>query len=196
MVDEHKACTTCLAVMPISQFRVRVGLAPGTRYGKCISCTKQYLKDRADKNIAKNVLTPRDSFSKKCAVCNQVKDSSMFARLLSNPDGHCRFCRECAKQKTRKVKESGRMAKYAVSAKKASPMKTAARAAVRDALRIGKLVRQPCVRCGGEDSNAHHEDYSKPLDVMWLCKAHHADRHMEIKNEQRSELVAVWAGRI
>lgn len=35
--------------------------------------------------------------------------------------------------------------------------------------RRGKLVRRPCALCGSADSQMHHEDYSKPLDVTWLC---------------------------
>jgi hypothetical protein len=37
-------------------------------------------------------------------------------------------------------------------------------------------VRQPCERCGGP-SEAHHADYSQPLVVSWLCKAHHRELH-------------------
>jgi hypothetical protein len=36
----------------------------------------------------------------------------------------------------------------------------------------------PCSVCGAEPTEAHHQDYAKPLDVQWLCKSHHheADR--------------------
>lgn len=40
----------------------------------------------------------------------------------------------------------------------------------------GSMVRLPCVRCG-EKAHAHHEDYSKPLDVIWLCHQHHMQHH-------------------
>lgn len=48
---------------------------------------------------------------------------------------------------------------------------------LRWAIESGKLVRLPCVECGLKDSYAHHHDYSLPLDVIWLCRQHHADRH-------------------
>lgn len=43
-----------------------------------------------------------------------------------------------------------------------------------------KLKKQPCEVCGKFPAQAHHHDYSKPLDVNWLCTRHHADKHMEL----------------
>jgi len=49
------------------------------------------------------------------------------------------------------------------------------------AVRTGKLVPMPCVRCGLVPTNAHHEDYDRPLAVVWLCDGHHGARHREIR---------------
>lgn len=48
------------------------------------------------------------------------------------------------------------------------------------AVKIGKVTKSPCVICGDEKSQGHHEDYSKPLEVIWLCRKHHIERHKEI----------------
>jgi hypothetical protein len=37
-------------------------------------------------------------------------------------------------------------------------------------LRRGKLTKKPCERCASEKVEMHHEDYSKPLEVVWLCR--------------------------
>jgi hypothetical protein len=66
------------------------------------------------------------------------------------------------------------------------PEKYTARNIVNAAIRDGKLKVQPCERCGyGIGVHAHHEDYSKPLEVVWLCRRHHGERHREINEERR-----------
>ena len=48
-----------------------------------------------------------------------------------------------------------------------------------------KLVKKPCEKCGTTKMiHGHHEDYSKPLEVVWLCPLHHAMRHKEIRLEK------------
>jgi hypothetical protein len=42
-------------------------------------------------------------------------------------------------------------------------------------LRRGKLKRKPCW-CGAV-GQMHHDDYSRPLAVVWLCRNHHLDLH-------------------
>lgn len=49
-----------------------------------------------------------------------------------------------------------------------------AHSAVHSAKAKGELVKEPCEICGSKVRvEAHHEDYSKPLDVRWLCNNHH-----------------------
>jgi len=54
-----------------------------------------------------------------------------------------------------------------------------ARRMVHDAIRRGLIQRQPCAVCGDPKSEGHHNDYSKPLDVIWLCRKHHREIHQE-----------------
>lgn len=56
--------------------------------------------------------------------------------------------------------------------------KRLAYAAVRYALKRGKLDRGPCEQCGiTSNVESHHDDYSKPLDVRWFCSIHHGIVH-------------------
>ena len=60
-------------------------------------------------------------------------------------------------------------------------LKVWAHKALQSALRRGLLTKQPCEVCGAEESEAHHPDHSKALDVQWLCRAHHKALHAEEK---------------
>jgi hypothetical protein len=44
-------------------------------------------------------------------------------------------------------------------------------------LRQGKLEREPCLICDEADAEMHHPDYSKPLNIVWLCRKHHLYLH-------------------
>lgn len=82
--------------------------------------------------------------------------------LLKNPRD---IQRPSPKQQPRKLTARQRRKEYA-------------RYAVSEAIRAGRLVKQPCERCGKADKViAHHPDYSKPLEVQWLCSRHHAEAH-------------------
>lgn len=50
------------------------------------------------------------------------------------------------------------------------------------AIKSGELVRLGCCeRCGaGGKIVGHHEDYTRPLDLMWLCTGCHGRRHAEL----------------
>lgn len=52
---------------------------------------------------------------------------------------------------------------------------------VYQARRKGLLVPKPCERCGAARVEGHHEDYDKPLEVVWLCRKCHTKRHSELQ---------------
>ena len=51
--------------------------------------------------------------------------------------------------------------------------KCLARDILNNAIKSGSIIKNPCRRCGGNDSQGHHKDYNKPLDVIWLCEICH-----------------------
>jgi hypothetical protein len=51
------------------------------------------------------------------------------------------------------------------------------------AIQTGKLKRLPCEVCGSGKSQAHHSDYSRPLDVRFLCYPCHSAEHFGPKSE-------------
>jgi ribosomal protein S27AE len=49
------------------------------------------------------------------------------------------------------------------------------------AISRGKLVKEKCEVCGAEKTQAHHDDYNKPLEIRWLCKKCHTEWHLNNK---------------
>ena len=66
-----------------------------------------------------------------------------------------------------------------------NPERVKAQRLVFSAIRNKTLIKKCCEKCGSEKSESHHEDYSKPLEVIWLCKKHHgeADRVRRIREK-------------
>lgn len=44
---------------------------------------------------------------------------------------------------------------------------------------VWRIIREDCNNCWNTPAEAHHEDYGKPLDVIWLCKICHEKEHRE-----------------
>lgn len=64
--------------------------------------------------------------------------------------------------------------------KKSDPvhrLKRVARRKVATEIEAGRLERQPCSECAAAKADAHHHDYTRPLDIAWLCRRCHARGH-------------------
>lgn len=101
----------------------------------------------------------------------------------------CIECRRAIHRKSmNKLREtSDEFKKYMVVSNRLhrarNPLKAAARAKLQYAVRLGRVVKPDhCSSClNGGKIQAHHPDYSKPLDVVWLCiKCHEGEHHVAI----------------
>lgn len=63
------------------------------------------------------------------------------------------------------------------------PEKQAARFLVNREFNSGRMKRLPCEVCGNEKAHAHHDDYSKPLEVRFLCPLHHTKHHLKASEQ-------------
>lgn len=66
---------------------------------------------------------------------------------------------------------------------------------VRTAIRNGSIKRKPCQVCG-ERAEAHHEDYRKPLKIIWLCHKHNMERNRTDDGSFRADAWAEDAERV
>lgn len=144
---------------------------------------------------------------KTCKRCLEQKEITEFYRHHAMADGHLSFCKPCVRryalehrrrnlervQRYDRLRGRGEKRKAAVAERakrnreysrakcresaQRYPDKLRARALVGNAVRDGRLKRCACERCGDERVQAHHDDYTKPLDVRWLCSKHHGEEH-------------------
>lgn len=54
------------------------------------------------------------------------------------------------------------------------------------AVKSGQVKKEPCRVCGDTKSEAHHEDYNYPLNVIWLCDKHHKEAHIKLRENKRN----------
>jgi len=66
---------------------------------------------------------------------------------------------------------------YKLLQKARYPERIKARTQAYDAARRGKISTKPCEVCNNPEAQIHHEDYGKPLEINWLCREHHRERH-------------------
>lgn len=59
--------------------------------------------------------------------------------------------------------------------------KRKARNILTTALAKGEIQRLPCAVCGSPQSEGHHDDYFKPLEIRWFCHSHHMAEHKRIR---------------
>jgi hypothetical protein len=81
-----------------------------------------------------------------------------------------KWMREYRKKNVEKTRVLSRA--HSTAYRKKYPEKIHARKIVYVAVRNGTLVKKKCF-CGKAKVEAHHEDYSKPLKVKWMCRKHH-----------------------
>jgi hypothetical protein len=72
---------------------------------------------------------------------------------------------------------------------KKNPDRIKAHTILNCAIKKGKINRQPCFICNKEKTDGHHIDYSKPLEVVWLCHSHHKKLHAGIIKIKRSQTI-------
>lgn len=156
--------------------------------------------DSKARNGSIQYMPKRIGDSKECTKCRKMKPYKDFYIDRSKADGHTYSCRECdsarskithSKYKKRyletdreyysKNRETilARHRKYRkiVKKKRTNLIKEASRLILRYAVKDGTIQKLPCVVCAEPKSEAHHTDYSKPLDVTWLCRKHHMEQH-------------------
>lgn len=131
-----------------------------------------------------------------CSKCNLMLPVSEFYVDRSKPAGHTADCRACRKQAVNEYasrnrakeqdrkrlahkRDSAAMAVRVAAWMDSHPEAVKAYRIYRRARRCGFLtIPAQCSACGQTAKlDGHHEDYTKPLKVEWLCRSCHKTLH-------------------
>ncbi len=145
--------------------------------------------------------------SKICRTCKKEKPLLEYYSHKEMLDGHLNICKECTKKRVTKhrddnivrIREYDRMRRSPKNMteeqkrnrykrnnewRKRSKVKRHAHSILSHAIKIGRVVKKNyCEHCLKNKSdiqgrlNGHHDDYYKPLEVVWLCSACHSKLH-------------------
>jgi hypothetical protein len=89
-----------------------------------------------------------------------------------------------ARDRERWQRDKPKRQALAAEYRRRNPEKTKARNAVSNAIRDGRIKREPCLFCDNPQTHGHHHDYSLPLVVTWLCRDHHWLVHGRLRHER------------
>lgn len=146
-----KRCNKCSLYWPIEDFYRHKEMLDGY-LNICKHCTKIRVKNHRKENIEK----VKEYDKKRANLQHRVEARRKYSKS-----------------------DQGKMARHRANSKYRSqnPKKYKAHSMVSWALRNGELVKKNCEVCGSKKTEAHHDNYNKPLEVRWLCDRHHKEWH-------------------
>ena len=137
--------------------------------------------------------------SKYCPNCKQVKPLSEFYKDIYRPDGLQSWCNTCQKtyrqsQKGKKVHQRGNRKYYL-----RYPEKIKAHTVTNQAIGFGQLPPprdKICSICRHQAEHYHHPDYSKPFDIVALCRKCHRKIHKTLcRGEKMNGYIGFYKGK-
>jgi hypothetical protein len=146
---KEKFCTTCKQTKIASLFAIRK-LSPDGLSHDCLQCKRKYGAERY-----KLKGTQLRQQVKEYYQLNKTKRTQQIKKYRQTEAGK-KYVRDNYKSM---------YSKYTYKWK--------ARSKARYAIKIGTIAHLACEVCHNFLSEAHHPDYSQPLEVWWLCRKHH-----------------------
>jgi hypothetical protein len=164
MSEDRKQCAGCKETKPLDDFyKARTGRLG--RQGRCKECVRSEYRARYQANPEAERARSRQKHA-----ANRDQERERLRDYYDRNKGQA----SARNRDWRRQHPDRHLAE--------DPAKQAARRAVINAVRRGRLVKPTsCEDCGNAAPkralHGHHEDYSKPLEVEWLCTTCHGKRH-------------------
>lgn len=130
-----------------------------------------------------------------CKVCIRISVNERYNRLMATDPEWAVKEMDRQLKKERKRRADGKIRKETLEESRIrllryrgkNELRRKAHNATSRAISEGLLKKQPCEVCQYPIVEAHHDDYSKPLEVRWLCVKHHNEHHVQ---ERRKAILA------
>jgi len=124
---------------------------------KCVRCDSPFMAILSERNRGKGRCCSRSCASALASINRNQKGPS-------NNNWKGGLSRLSNSERKRRYREK-------------NPEKHSAHLLMRQAIRKGILIKKPCEVCNDPKTEGHHDDYTQPLSVRWLCKKHHLMAH-------------------
>ncbi len=174
-----KRCSKCLTEKPISDFYKTPSNRDG-HFGRCKTCViaqqTAWNKTEDGKASMAKFREENPTYFKEYQKAYGVSEKGIAIRREYRQTDKWKANKKAYLLRRYGGEEGLRKARRAQLKAAETPEKINAWRKSDRAVRSGKLKRQPCA-CGNPKAEKHHEDYSKPLDVIWLCARCHGKLH-------------------
>ncbi len=137
----------------------------------------------------------RNGRRSRCRLCDRLAGRAWYQANRARTDAATRQWRKDHPERTREIQRAHHQrnrsdhnlatARYGAQ----YPERAAAGRAIRDAIQAGDLIRGSCFACEStENVEGHHEDYSRPYEVMWFCCSCHKIYHLFVDRPENREI--------
>ena len=163
---DRKTCAKCKVEKPVSEFYRRLN-------GYQSGCKPCHLEDgKAYRKEHKSELKEKHKgYYSKPEVKERRREYRSRTEIKKKAQEY--DCNPVVKER-----RNGRMREY--RKRPEVTVKIFARNYLNNALRDGRINKEPCALCGLEQAQGHHPDYNQPLLIVWLCRQCHSKLHREV----------------
>jgi|SRR5208283_420346 len=169
---DTKLCSRCKKIKPVSEFYRNLKSKDGLRY-ECKECQSNYRKIYSQL-FKEHIAKVKKAYDQ--SEAGKKRKAKFMSKYYSTEKG-----KETIKKNSRNsyYKRKDKVIEHIKNYQANNPLKHQVHIIVMRELRNGILIKGLCEGCGSIKVDAHHDDYSKPLDIRWLCRSHHRLWHKE-----------------
>ena len=172
-----KKCKSCKEIKSITGFSTYKRSPDNLQYS-CKACQSKYAKENYARIYAgqkkwrfDNLESVRKQRKEYCEQRKEQKKEYDHEYQKKNRE------KINAGKRAWRAKNPDKSFEYTKKSQAKHPEKRVARRKLNRAIELGTIARMPCEVCGNSKVDAHHDDYTKPLEIRWLCRKHHAEHH-------------------